>query len=134
MVKLKLPPTFNDTSGVVFLITATIVTYLFELFIVVPYVNDNAPMSYFHMVCGTLILLNILSNLFMLIKTNSSTSNLMLPSILKPNWRFCVSCEANSPPRSYHCDICRRCILKRDHHCVFSGNHFYEMIHSISLY
>lgn len=23
------------------------------------------------------------------------------------------------PPRAYHCDICKRCVLMRDQHCVW---------------
>lgn len=64
---------------------------------------------------------NVLTNLYWLITTDNTTSGLLLPSVLKPNWRFCLSCEATAPPRSYHCHVCDKCVLKRDHHCVFSG-------------
>ena len=46
----------------------------------------------------------------------------MLPAVLKPGWRFCSACEANAPSRSFHCWTCDRCVLRRDHHCVFTGN------------
>lgn len=37
-------------------------------------------------------------------------------------WRFCPFCECNAPSRSFHCFTCKTCILRRDHHCVFTGN------------
>ena len=36
-------------------------------------------------------------------------------------WKFCASCESVTPPRSWHCNICNICILKREHHCMFVG-------------
>lgn len=36
-------------------------------------------------------------------------------------WNYCPVCEANAPPRAFHCQTCNRCILKRDHHCMFTG-------------
>lgn len=36
--------------------------------------------------------------------------------------RFCRKCSQFKPPRSHHCSICKRCILKMDHHCVWVVN------------
>jgi len=38
----------------------------------------------------------------------------------KPRW--CARCNAPKPFRTHHCSICRRCVLKMDHHCVFVSN------------
>ena len=38
------------------------------------------------------------------------------------DWRYCSWCECNAPPRSFHCHTCKVCILRRDHHCIFTGN------------
>ncbi|XP_062580193.1 palmitoyltransferase ZDHHC22-like [Saccostrea cucullata] len=37
------------------------------------------------------------------------------------DWTKCTKCDQNVPPRARHCNICERCILKRDHHCFFTG-------------
>eukprot|EP01012_Entosiphon_sulcatum_P064466 TRINITY_DN932_c1_g1_i1.p1 TRINITY_DN932_c1_g1~~TRINITY_DN932_c1_g1_i1.p1 ORF type:complete len:321 (-),score=58.71 TRINITY_DN932_c1_g1_i1:15-935(-) len=31
--------------------------------------------------------------------------------------RFCKTCQLPKPPRTHHCHICNRCVLKMDHHC-----------------
>uniref|UniRef100_A0A1B0C063 Palmitoyltransferase n=1 Tax=Glossina palpalis gambiensis TaxID=67801 RepID=A0A1B0C063_9MUSC len=40
---------------------------------------------------------------------------------LRRYWRLCSKCEILTPPLSWHCESCDTCILKRDHHCVFTG-------------
>ena len=36
-------------------------------------------------------------------------------------WLNCATCELSIPPRCRHCPVCRKCILKRHHHCFFTG-------------
>ena len=46
----------------------------------------------------------------------------------------CQTCRFLKPPRSKHCSVCKRCIAKADHHCVFInscvgyGNHRWFML------
>lgn len=40
--------------------------------------------------------------------------------LFAPN--FCEHCQHWKPPRSHHCSICNRCVLRMDHHCPFTGN------------
>ena len=37
------------------------------------------------------------------------------------NMHYCSLCELYVPPRARHCRSCRKCILKRDHHCFLLG-------------
>eukprot|EP00267_Zea_mays_P055383 XP_020408718.1 uncharacterized LOC100217160 isoform X3 [Zea mays] len=36
--------------------------------------------------------------------------------------RYCDKCCMFKPPRTHHCKVCRRCVLKMDHHCVWINN------------
>mmetsp|Transcript_8371 Transcript_8371/g.12146 ORF Transcript_8371/g.12146 Transcript_8371/m.12146 type:complete len:360 (+) Transcript_8371:36-1115(+) len=36
--------------------------------------------------------------------------------------RLCRRCKAFKPQRAHHCSICRRCIIKMDHHCPWVNN------------
>lgn len=37
------------------------------------------------------------------------------------SWTPCFKCHFVRPPRCHHCPLCQKCILKRDHHCFFTG-------------
>ncbi|KAJ5287452.1 hypothetical protein N7478_003138 [Penicillium angulare] len=51
----------------------------------------------------------------------------------------CRTCELPKPPRSKHCNICRACVSRHDHHCVWlmncvgSANYVYFMSLLLSL-
>ncbi|PRP76294.1 hypothetical protein PROFUN_07816 [Planoprotostelium fungivorum] len=34
--------------------------------------------------------------------------------------RFCKKCNITKPPRAHHCGVCRRCVLRMDHHCPWT--------------
>ncbi|XP_010241836.1 PREDICTED: probable protein S-acyltransferase 15 [Nelumbo nucifera] len=36
--------------------------------------------------------------------------------------RYCDKCCIYKPPRAHHCRVCRSCILKMDHHCLWVNN------------
>ena len=48
----------------------------------------------------------------------SSDKNAVLDKIC----RICDKCSCVKPPRSHHCSICKRCVLKMDHHCPWMNN------------
>jgi len=43
-------------------------------------------------------------------------------SLAKTFWNYCDVCEAWRAPRSRHCTICSKCVVKFDHHCPFFDN------------
>lgn len=124
-LRRHLPKTPTDTCAFIFTVVMIPVIWLFEVFVVLPRLYDGLPrtaMYYFHIVAAAFLCVNVLGNLWMILYQDTSTAGRVLPSILKPGWKFCSACEANSPPRAFHCHICDRCILRRDHHCTFTGN------------
>ncbi|XP_020600080.1 probable protein S-acyltransferase 15 [Phalaenopsis equestris] len=44
------------------------------------------------------------------------------PQTDKGKSQYCDKCCAYKPPRAHHCRVCRRCVLKMDHHCSWIGN------------
>ena len=95
----------------------------FELLIILPYIDAHKRGTYWlHVAAGIFIYINVMTSFVWTITTDTSSGNEVLPTVLKPGWRFCSACEANAPPRSLHCFFCNICVLKRDHHCMFTGN------------
>ncbi|XP_020249131.1 probable protein S-acyltransferase 16 [Asparagus officinalis] len=38
--------------------------------------------------------------------------------------RYCQKFSHYKPPRAHHCRVCKRCVLRMDHHCVWINNCF----------
>ncbi|KAM5560161.1 putative protein S-acyltransferase 16 [Rosa sericea] len=36
--------------------------------------------------------------------------------------RFCQKCSHYKPARAHHCRVCKRCVLRMDHHCIWINN------------
>lgn len=123
-IESLVPRTASDTLSFLFLHLSVFTTFVFEVSVVIHSIHpDQIWPKVVHCIIGMYILHVILGNLIHLIRTDTSIRTLVLPTNLytKNGWRFCTVCEANCPPRSYHCHPCGVCILRRDHHCSFAG-------------
>lgn len=127
----------NRRDKVFFLLMAILIplTIVWEFGVIVPnYHRDVSSTVLFHIVACSYIVMNIFGNILLIMRTDASGRLSFLPSIQTKDWKFCYACQLNSPPRSYHCQICKECVLKRDHHCAFTGccigyhNHRYYVV------
>lgn len=123
--KFILPRSLSDIGTTLFLAAAVPITFWFELFVVLPEFMATDSVAYFaNFILGTFILFNIGSNMMAVMMCNTS---ILGERIIRPAnanqklWKLCATCEAIAPPRSWHCGTCNVCILKRDHHCMFTG-------------
>ena len=118
-----LPRTVSDWMAFVFTVSMIQIVTIFEILVVAPEIFPETPTNFIiHVIVGLFLYFNAMANLWFLLTTDATSGPVVLPSVLKPGWRFCYCCEHNAPPRSHHCGICGVCILKRDHHCTFTGN------------
>lgn len=120
-----LPRTVSDISATAFLFVAIPITYFFEFWVVIPELSGTNTLAYWlHFCVGSFILFNILSNMLAVMMCNTSIVGENVTAPARPNrklWKLCSVCETVTPPRSWHCNTCNVCILKRDHHCFFTG-------------
>lgn len=68
------------------------------------------------LIIGNWLLINVIFHYYKAAVTNPGT----IPR--KESYNavgICKKCLMPKPPRTHHCSICNRCILKFDHHCVF---------------
>ena len=77
--------------------------------------NSQTYMSYFVMV-------EVLVNYFLCIIKNSYFDPEKCAAIPNSTWGRCLDCDAPKPPRTHHCPSCKRCVLKRDHHCFLTAS------------
>lgn len=75
---------------------------------------------------GLFILFNIVFNYWATVLTRPGFPGHQLPplddetgadySSFGEGWRTCRKCHTGKPPRTHHCSVCGRCVMKMDHH------------------
>jgi hypothetical protein len=82
---------------------------------------------------GLWLLFNILFNYWSCVLTSPGAPASQLPPLedleagtdfsdYGDGWRQCRKCKSGKPPRTHHCSVCRRCVMKMDHHCPWVNN------------
>ncbi|XP_054265049.1 palmitoyltransferase ZDHHC16 [Macrosteles quadrilineatus] len=69
---------------------------------------------------GHWLLINTLFNYYMGVVTPPGypPQDTLIPEAVS----ICKKCIAPKPPRTHHCSVCNRCVLKMDHHCPWLNN------------
>ncbi|OXU27292.1 hypothetical protein TSAR_004453 [Trichomalopsis sarcophagae] len=120
-----LPRTASDILSTTFLLIIVPLLYWFELWVVLPNLYESGSAMYiFHFCLGSFIMINIVGNFTYTVLSDTSTQRVVVPTSkmnIKEGWRLCAVCTSIAPPRSWHCTTCDTCILKRDHHCIFTA-------------
>jgi len=87
--KLKfLPKDSSDYPAFIFMNFAFCGITLYEVLTVLPTVDEDSSLGFtFHFIIGLFFLINIYGNYIQLIKTDSSTKGMIMPTILKESWK-----------------------------------------------
>jgi len=100
------------TSSVVYVFYSEILPYLsavrstFRLYITAIY--------------GHYLLLMIIFNYYYAVTTNPGAVPKDMKGMVSTS--VCKRCVSPKPQRSHHCSVCKKCILKMDHHCPWLNN------------
>lgn len=133
-----LPVTLFDIMSTCSAVISLPVTFYVGAFIVLPEFHTPGTLAHrFTLFLGIWLWFNTGMNFLLILMTDTSIKGASLnppTSHSTKDWRFCEKCKLYAPPRSWHCVVCETCILKRDHHFMFTAccighrNHRYFMV------
>nr|XP_027229278.1 palmitoyltransferase ZDHHC16-like [Penaeus vannamei] len=105
--------------GGVITLTSSVVAIVY--IIGLPYYWNKSPvLTSFLMVLGHWLLINVAFHFYMAARTDPGTPPKGI--LISEAVSVCKKCIAPKPPRTHHCSVCNRCILKMDHHCPWLNN------------
>ncbi|KAH9520083.1 Palmitoyltransferase zdhhc16a [Bulinus truncatus] len=102
---------------VVLLTTMVVMVFYICIFPHIYYQKDIF-WSGFHLFFSHWLLVNIVFNYVMAAFTNPGQPAQHVSEVVS----ICKKCVAPKPPRTHHCTICAKCVLKMDHHCPWLNN------------
>lgn len=96
-------------------------------FIVLPEVAAIGSLAFFvHIACGLFVVFNIYFNYFLVVTTSPGSPSKIADDLVEEgecfDYKTCKKCNRAKPPRTHHCSICKKCILRMDHHCPYVAN------------
>jgi len=105
---------------VIFMIVS--VTAVFYICLLPHVWADSKWWTSLHLGFGHLVLVNTLFHYYKASFTDPgavpNSDGKVLPEVVS----ICKKCIAPKPPRTHHCSVCKRCVLKMDHHCPWLNN------------
>ncbi|KAH8382770.1 hypothetical protein KR009_005158 [Drosophila setifemur] len=112
------------------LVLLSIMSFLvvYDLWFVLPDLYGSDGVLYkLHWLLAVIDVFNILDHMWACHRTDTSVGSLannrQFPAAGEAHlWHYCSTCKRLMPPRSWHCQMCHCCIVKRDHHCTFAAN------------
>ncbi|XP_074095713.1 palmitoyltransferase ZDHHC16 [Cotesia typhae] len=115
---------FTAVLGPLLVFTVSVLTAIIvyiAYYIGFPYWWEKSPlMTCILMIIGNWILINVLFHYYMGVNVPAGypPSGILIPEAVS----ICKKCISPKPPRTHHCSVCNRCILKMDHHCPWLNN------------
>jgi palmitoyltransferase len=77
--------------------------------------EKSQAMSVFLLIVGNWLLVNVVFHYYKAVRTSPGhppQNELIVEAV-----SICKKCIAPKPPRTHHCSVCNKCVLKMDHHC-----------------
>lgn len=102
----------------VIILTTSVVVLFYTHVLPWNYSRWSATTTAINCIFGHWLLLNIVFNYFMAVWTSPGVP----PQNVDNPVSICKNCIAPKPTRTHHCSVCRRCVLKMDHHCPWLNN------------
>ncbi|KAJ8686787.1 hypothetical protein QAD02_022581 [Eretmocerus hayati] len=115
---------FTAFLGPVFVVMISFLTALMVFiayYIGLPYWWDKSPeFTFVLLISGNWILINVCFNYYMGITVPAGYPPVggLIPEAVS----ICKKCIKPKPPRTHHCSVCNKCVLKMDHHCPWFNN------------
>lgn len=82
-----------------------------------------SPVGLAHCLIAALLIVNILFNyIWCIITPPGNPPKNQAFETANDDDSFCKKCNSEKPARAHHCFVCKRCILKMDHHCPWVHN------------